>query len=125
MQRLKAARYEAKLLGRLTEQASQAHNERWQQELDELEHALAASAPTIKRAEVLAAADRPIELAQIAARQYLTQNATEKREVLRELLSNCTTNDGSLTVTMRSPYGVLAKMKENEAWLGDRESNPD
>ena len=34
-------------------------------------------------------------------------------------------NDGTLTVTMRSPYGALAKMKESEDWLGDRESNPD
>ena len=125
LQRLKAASYEEKLLGRLTEQAWSAHNERWQQELDELEHALAASAPTIKRDEFLAAAHRPIELAQNAARQYLTQNATEKREVLRALLSNCTMNDGSLTVTMRSPYGALAKMKESEDWLGDRDSNPD
>jgi hypothetical protein len=102
LQRLKAASYEEKLLGRLTENAWQAHNERWQQELDELEHALAASAPTLKRDEFLAAAHRPIELAQTAARQYLTQNATEKREVLRALLSNCTMSDGTLTVTMRS-----------------------
>jgi hypothetical protein len=86
--------------------------------LDELEHALAASAPTLQREGLLAAAHRPIELAQTAAPQYLTQNATEKREVLRALLSNCTMNDGTLTVTMRSPYGALARMKESEDWLG-------
>ncbi|HEX6642390.1 MAG TPA: hypothetical protein VF215_14825 [Thermoanaerobaculia bacterium] len=114
-----------KLLGRLTEQAWQSHNERWQQELDELEHALVASAPTLKREEFLAAAHRPIELAQSAARQYLTQNAIEKREVLRALLSNCTMDDGSITVSMRSPFDALAKAAESEDWLGDRESNPD
>jgi hypothetical protein len=25
---------------------------------------------------------------------------------------------GTLTVTMRSPYGALAKMKESKDWLG-------
>lgn len=125
LQRLKAASYEEKLLGRITEHAWRAHNDRWQQELDELEHALAASTPTLQREEFLAAAHRPIALAQAAARQYLTQNATEKREVLRALLSNCTMNDGTLTVTMRSPYGALAKMRESGDWLGDRDSNPD
>jgi hypothetical protein len=38
---------------------------------------------------------------------------------------NRTTNDGALTVTMRSPYGALTKMKESEDWLGGRELNPD
>jgi hypothetical protein len=76
------------------------------------------SAPTLKRDEFLAAAHRPIELPQNTARQYLTQNATEKWKVLRALLSNCTMNDGSLTVTMKSPYGALARMKEGKDWLG-------
>lgn len=125
LQRLKAASYDEKLLGRITEDAWKAHNDRWQQELDELEHTLAASAPTLKRDEFLAAAHRPIALAQAAARQYLTQNATEKREVLRALLSNCTMNDGTLTVTMRSPFGALSKAAESGDWLGDRDSNPD
>jgi hypothetical protein len=79
----------------------------------------------LQREEFLAVAHRPIELAQTAERQYLTQNATEKREVLRTLLSNCTMQDGSLSVTMRSPFDVLAKLQEGEDWLGDRESNPD
>lgn len=83
------------------------------------------NAPTLQREDFLAAVHQPIELAQTAARQYLTQNATEKREVLRTLVSNCTMNDGTLTVTMRSPYSALAKMKESEEWLGGRESNPD
>jgi hypothetical protein len=123
--RLTAASYDEKLLGRITEDAWRSHNDRWQQELDELETALAASAPTLQRDEFLAAAHRPIELAQTAAVQYLTQNTTEKRAVLHTLLSNCTMSDGTLTVTMRSPYDVLAKTKESEDWLGDRESNPD
>jgi hypothetical protein len=36
LERLKAASYEENLLGRLTEQAWQSYNERWQRELDEL-----------------------------------------------------------------------------------------
>lgn len=116
--RLKAASYDEKLLGRITEEAWRSRNDRCQQELDELETALAASAPTLQREEFIAAAQRPIELAQTAARQYLTQNATEKREVLRALVLNCTMNDGTLTVTMRSPYGALARTKESGDWPG-------
>jgi site-specific DNA recombinase len=125
LQRLKAASYEEKLLGRIDERTWASHNERWQQELDELQVALASSAPTLSRSEFLRKAGEPIELAQTAARQYVTQTTTQKAELLRTLLSNCTMNDGSLSVTMRKPYDVLAKMKECTDWLGGRESNPD
>ena len=55
------------------------------------------------------------ELAQTAAHQYLTQNATEKREVRRALLSNCTMSDGSLSVTMRK---AVRRARENEGKCG-------
>lgn len=122
---MRAASYEEKLPGRIDERTWELHNERWQQELDELHAALASTAPTLSRAEFLRKAREPIELAQHAAAQYLTQTTTQKAELLRLLLSNCTMNDGSLSVTMRKPYDVLAKMKESEDWLGDRDSNPD
>ncbi len=125
LQRLKAASYEEKLLGRIDEATWRAHNERWQEELTDLQLALASSAPSVSRDEFLRKVAAPIELAQSAARQYLTHNTTQKAEVLRAMLSNCTMNEGSLTVSMRKPFDVLAKMKESEDWLGDRDSNPD
>ena len=125
LQHLQAASYEEKLLGRITDAAWRAHRERWQEELDEHQAALAGATTTLERDAFLTAARQPIELAKTAARQYLTQPPAAKRDVLRSLLSNCTMNDGTLSVTMRSPYDVLAKMAACPDWLGGRESNPD
>ncbi len=53
------------------------------------------------------------------------QNARERHQLLKTLLSNCTMTNGSLDVQMASPFDILAKAKESGDWLGGRDSNPD
>lgn len=125
IERLITASYEEKLLGKIDEDAWREHYERWQGEIRELRTALNTTAPTIARDEFLRRARTPLELVQRAARQYVAQPMNEKARLLKILCSNYTVNDGSITVSMRSPFDALAKAAESGDWLGDRDSNPD
>ena len=58
-----------------------------------------------------------IELARKAYRLYLEQKPTEKRKLLRILLSNCTFDSGKLYPIYNKPFDLLVKSKENDDWL--------
>ena len=79
-----------------------------------------------------------IELAQNAQRLFAKQEAREKRRLLNFLVSNCSWQDGALSVTFRQPFDLLAETAaiaahsaidngansaKNEIWLGDLDSN--
>ena len=125
LERLQAAGYEEKLLGRIDEATWRSHHERWQTEIDELRTARNTTSPLISRDEFLRRVRTPLELVQRAARQYVAQSEHEKASFLRIVCSNYTVCDGSITVSMRSPYDAYRKAAESGDWLGDRESNPD
>lgn len=125
LQRLKAASYEEKLLGRIAEATWREHTTRWQAEIEELQVALNTTAPRLQRDEFLRRVRTPLELIQTAAREYVTQPMEEKARFLKILCSNLTVSDGSITLQMRSPFDALAKAAESGDWLGDRDSNPD
>jgi site-specific DNA recombinase len=116
-QRLKSASYEEKLLGRIDEATWREHQERWQAEIEELRVALSTSAPRITRDEFLRRVRSPLELVQTAAREYVAQPMEEKARFVKTLCSNYTVKDGSITLTMRSPFDVLAKAAESGDWL--------
>lgn len=125
LERLQAAGYEEKLLGRIDEATWRSHHERWQTEIDELRTARNTTSPLISRDEFLRRVRTPLELVQRAARQYVAQSEHEKASFLRIVCSNYTVCDGSIAVSMRSPYDAYRKAAESGDWLGGRESNPD
>ncbi len=108
LERLKAASYEEKLLGRIDEAAWRAHSARWQAEVAELKVALNTSAPCMSKDDFLRRVRSPLELVQTAAREYVTQPMAEKARFLRTLCSNYTASDGTITLQMRSPFDALA-----------------
>ncbi len=58
-----------------------------------------------------------LELAKKAYRLYLEQEPTEKRKLLKVLLSNCTFDSGKLYPTDNRPFDLLVKSKKNNDWL--------
>ena len=110
--------YEDKLLGNIEEDIWRYHHELWQRDLDEIDTLIRTSTISMPREEFLRRAKRPLELLQTAADQYVAQTAEERRRLLQFLCSNYTISDGTLTVSMRSPFDALAKAAESEDWLG-------
>jgi site-specific DNA recombinase len=123
LQRLIAASYEEKLLGRLDENTWEEHTRRWKEELAELQERIRPKGTD--RDDFLRRVRSPLELAQTAANQYLRQESQERARLLKTLCSNYTAIDGTITIQMRSPFDALAKAGESGDWLGGRESNPD
>jgi hypothetical protein len=68
------------------------------------------------KADLLAAARKPVELLQAAPTLYVTQDAAEKARLLKTLVSNYTITDGSVSVVSRSPFGVLARGVKTKEW---------
>jgi len=64
LERLSAASYEEKLLGKITEETWRAHEHRWRQELTELRIAQNSATPTVQRDEFLRRVRTPLELVQ-------------------------------------------------------------
>jgi hypothetical protein len=112
-------------LGNINEDTWRAHHDAWQRDLDEIETIIRTTTFSIPREEFLQRAKRPLELLQTAADQYVAQTPEERRRLLHIMCSNYTISDGTLTVSMRSPFDALAKAAESGDWLGGRESNPD
>ena len=125
LRHLTKASYEEKLLGHVDETTWREHNHDWQTEISDLETAMSALAPNIAREEFIQRVRTPLELLQTAATQYVAQSPREKARLLKTLCSNYTVSAASLTLQMRSPFDVLAKVAATGDWLGGRESNPD
>lgn len=64
-----------------------------------------------------------LELAKKAYRLYLEQKPTEKRKLLKILLSNCTFDSGKLYPIYNRPFDLLVKSKKNDDWLPGQDSN--
>ncbi|MDQ3186368.1 MAG: hypothetical protein M3Q16_07960 [Pseudomonadota bacterium] len=79
-----------------------------------------------------------LELAGNAQRLFESQEPRQKRRLLNFLLSNCSWDDGEVTVTFRQPFDILAENTasaaihtaiatafsvKTEIWLPDQGSN--
>ncbi len=72
---------------------------------------------------ILASAKRILELSHNAHSLYLTAPIVEKREFLRDLLSNCTLSDGIITPTLEEPFNKL--LLTNMIWKKNKVENSD
>ena len=116
LQGLQAKAYEEKLLGKIDEGFWAQRNAAWQTELAEINTELAGIENAPAKADLLAAARKPVELLQAAPTLYVTQDSAEKAKLLKTLVSNYTITDGSLSVVLRSPFDVLARGARTEDW---------
>ncbi len=66
-----------------------------------------------------------IELANQIESLYLEANSSQRRELLRTVLSNCYLDGTNLRAAYRKPFDLLAKGVLSNNKLGDRDSNPD
>jgi site-specific DNA recombinase len=124
LQKLQAQAYEEKLLGKIDDAFWAERNGAWQVELAEINGELATIENAPSKADLLAAARKPVELLQAAPTLYVTQDAGEKARLLKTLVSNYTITDGSVSVVWRSPFDVLAIGSKTGEWRGRRGSNP-
>jgi hypothetical protein len=91
-QRAMRSSYEDKLLGNIDETTWREHHDAWQHDLDEIETIIRTTTISMPR--------------------------EERRRLLQIMCSNYTISDGTLTVSMRSPFDALAKAAESGDWLG-------
>jgi site-specific DNA recombinase len=117
LKNLQAQSYEDKLLGKLEEEMWRSLNARWSAEATQLRREIAAAQPTISRDDFLAAIARPFELVKVAADQYLAQKAEEKARLLKIICSNFSVIDGTVVVSMRSPFDVMFDKPDRSDWL--------
>ena len=79
-----------------------------------------------------------LELARDAQRLFARQEPRQKRQLLNFVLSNCSWQDGTIQVTFRQPFDIIAQSTgiaagreagkitdsaKTEIWLGDLDSN--
>ena len=65
-----------------------------------------------------------LELAKDAPRLFAAQDPDQQARLLRTLVSNCSFDRGSLSVTYIKPFDLLVEGNEKGDWLGRRDSNP-
>jgi site-specific DNA recombinase len=116
LQGLQARAYEDKLLGKIDEAFWAERNAAWQTELAEVNGELLAIENAPPKADLLAAARKPVELLQVAPTLYVTQDPAEKARLLKTMVSNYTIIDGSVSVVLRSPFDVLARGARTGEW---------
>lgn len=117
IQSLRAKCYEDKLLGRVDEEEWRSLSDGWKDEAAGLEARRFAMRPAMERGAFLRTARRPFELAQLAANQYGGWNAEEKSRLLRIITSNFTVVNGTVYVSMRSPFDILLECRDRIDWL--------
>jgi site-specific DNA recombinase len=116
VQELRTRAYEEKLLGKIDEAFWVERSTAWRGEIADIEEQLAAAERAPSKDEILAAARRPVELLQAAPDLYVSQEPLEKARLLKTMVSNFTVNDGTVSVSMRSPFDVLAKGAKTKEW---------
>jgi site-specific DNA recombinase len=116
LQGLRTRAYEEKLLEKIDEAFWTERSAAWQRETAEIEEELGAAERAPSKEEILAAARRPIELLEAASNLYVSQEPHEKARLLKTMVSNFTVDNGTISVSMRSPFDVLARGAKTQDW---------
>ena len=115
--------YEEKLLGKVDEGVYERKMHEWRQEEMRLKAMLEAASSPLTASSV-GSARRILELAQNAHSIYLSSSDTERAQLLKSVLSNCSTDGVSLWPTYKKPFDVIFECAKNEEWRRERDSNP-
>ena len=114
---------EEKLLGNVPEGVYERKMREWREEEMRVSAALEAASTPLTASSVLSAR-RILELAQKAHSIYLTANDAERAQLLKTVLSNCSTDGLSLWPVYRKPFDTIFECVKNEEWRRERDSNP-
>ena len=127
-QRLSALRsrmdrmYEDKLDGKIDEDFWNRKMADWRTDERALQSA-ADSLNTLLPENRALTAQRIFELANKAHFLYLTRNHSERGQLLKSVLLNCTTDGVSLRPTFRKPFDVIFERARREEWSGREDLN--
>lgn len=99
--------YEDRLDGIIDEKYWTELSKRWRAEQDTISYRI-EKLDTRKR-DYVEEGMEIIELAQNAHSLYVEQNLSEKRDLIKSLLSNCTLNDRTLCPTYRKPFNYIVE----------------
>jgi site-specific DNA recombinase len=110
--------YEDKLDARIDEEFWQRKNTEFcEQEVTLASELEKLSSPVCSDQRALTA-KKILELAHKAHFLYLTRNAAERAQLLKMVLSNCSTDGASFTPTYRKPFDAIFERAKNENWSG-------
>lgn len=112
------AAYEEKLNGLIDEATWRARDARWRAEAQRLRADAATITPTVVRDEFIRRASAPFELLQRASAQYLAQDGEQRARLFRACCSNFNVNDANVSVNLRSPFDVIAKIAKTAGGWG-------
>ena len=115
--------YEDKLDGKITEEFWARKQAEYADQERSIETAL-SSLNTPVTADRVLNVQRIFELANRAHFLYVTRNHTERGELLKSVLSNCSTDGVSLWPAYRKPFDLIFQRAKNEEWRRGRDSNP-
>ena len=112
--------YEDRIAGRITDELWLRKSGEWESEL------AAVRRETAKHGKAShdygATGSKILELAKSAHNLFIRQDSHEQARLLKTLVSNCTFDRGSLSVTYVKPFDLLADGNESGNWLGGRDS---
>jgi len=112
--------YQDRLEGTITEDFWKRKSAEWERELENLK---TLQTPPDNH-QILHTAQTTLELAQTAHSQYVTRNYEEKRQLLQNVLSNCTYHRGNLIPTYKKPFDIFAEGCKTQKWRRGGDSNP-
>jgi site-specific DNA recombinase len=115
--------YRDKLDGIIAENFWRRNMEDWSAKENQLNEALQRTSALISKDRTVAA-QKILELAQIAHSAYFTLNPHEQGKLVKMVLSNCRTDGVSLFPSYRKPFDLIAERAKNEEWRRERDSNP-
>ena len=114
--------YEDKLDGKIDEEFWGRKMNEWRTQEQALELQLASLSVRATVDPVLSV-QRIFELANRAHSLYLTRNATERGQLLRSVLLNCSTDGVNLWPTYRKPFDRIFEHAKRENWSGREDLN--
>ena len=116
------ALYEDKLDGKITEEFWTRKQAEYSDQERSIETALSSLSRPITTDRVLNV-QRIFELANKTHFLYVTRNLTERGQLLKSVLLNCTTDGVNLWPAYRKPFALIFHRAKNEDWSGRADLN--
>ncbi len=116
------AAYADKLDGKIPEDFWERKMNDWRMEEQQVKMAIAGLRQAENGDRALEA-ERIFELANKAHFLYFSGDSSEKADLLRSVVSNCSVDAVSVTPTYRKPFDVIFRRAQNEEWSGRLDSN--
>jgi site-specific DNA recombinase len=111
--------YEDKLSGKISEDYWCRRSREWEEEM--IDYRMQISRHEKANFNYYDTGVKILELAKQAHALYLKQNHQERRKLLDQVVLNCTYDRGSLSVSYRKPFDILAEGLICNKWRGIRD----